>query len=122
MKAWEAGTNDTSATDSDPTGGGAAGNNMVMVSSNEWDSGSAGGDGNLTALTQYVSATSGDTRVTAFGFDFRDRKMACNMTTMPQPGTPTRSFAAVYDAWLRKTGIDSGESPAGQYQYDGRNR
>jgi hypothetical protein len=69
------GTNDTGATDSDPTGGGAAGNNMVMVTSNQYDGGVAGGDGNLTQVTQYVSATSGDTRVTAFGYDFRDRKI-----------------------------------------------
>jgi YD repeat-containing protein len=72
------GTNDTGATDLDPTGGGAAGNNMVKVSSNDYDGGSAGGDGNLTQVTQYVSATSGDTRVTGYGYDFRDRQV--NMT------------------------------------------
>jgi RHS repeat-associated protein len=66
------GTNDTGATDSDPTGGGAAGNNMVIVTANQYDGGSAGGDGNLTAVTRYASAT--DTRVTGFDFDFRDRR------------------------------------------------
>ena len=70
------GTNDTGATDSDPTGGGAAGNNMVMVTANQYDGGSAGGDGNLTQQTHYVSATSGDTRVTGFGYDFRDRRIS----------------------------------------------
>jgi RHS repeat-associated protein len=68
------GTNDTGATDSDPTGGGAAGNNMVQIAANQYDGGSAGGDGNLTQQTQYVSATSGDTRITTFGYDFRDRR------------------------------------------------
>jgi hypothetical protein len=31
------GTDDTGATDSDPTGGGATGNNMVLISENEFD-------------------------------------------------------------------------------------
>ena len=43
------GTNDTGATNSDPTGGGAAGNNMVQVTGNQYDNGAAGGDNNLTA-------------------------------------------------------------------------
>lgn len=68
------GTNDTSATDSDPTGSGASGNNMVKVSEKQYDGGSAGGDGNLTQVTQYVSGTSGDTRVTAYGYDWRNRQ------------------------------------------------
>jgi RHS repeat-associated protein len=65
------GTNDTGATDSDPTGGGASGNNMVLATENEYDGGSAGGDGNRTKVTQYVDA--GTTRVTANGFDWRNR-------------------------------------------------
>jgi RHS repeat-associated protein len=47
---------------------------------------------------------------------------AGNMTTMPQPGTPTSPFDAAYDAWNRMTGVDAAGSPVGQYQYDGRNR
>ena len=46
------GTNDTGATESDPTGGGATGNNMVQVTENEYDGGSAGGDNHLTQQTQ----------------------------------------------------------------------
>ena len=65
------GTNDTGATDSNPAGSGSP-NNMVQVTANQYDGGSAGGDGNLTQQTQYASAT--DTRVTNFGFDFRDRQ------------------------------------------------
>ena len=67
------GTDDTGATDSNPAGSGSP-NNMVMVTQNQWDGGSDGGDHNLTQQTQYVSATSGDTRVTSFGYDFRDRR------------------------------------------------
>jgi hypothetical protein len=72
------GTDDIGATDTDPTGGGAAGNSMVIIVSNVYDGGSGGGDGNLTQTTQYVSATSGDTRVSNYGYDFRDRMI--NMT------------------------------------------
>ena len=67
------GTNDTGATDSDPTGGGATGNNMVLVSENEFDGGSAGGYGNLTKVTQHVDA--GTTRVTSMSYDFRGRRI-----------------------------------------------
>lgn len=45
------GTDDTGATESDPTGGSASGNNMVKVSENAYDGGSAGGDGLLTSVT-----------------------------------------------------------------------
>ncbi len=60
------------ATDSDPTGGGATGNNMVQVSANQYDGGSAGGDNNLTQQTRYVD--SGTSRVTTFLYDWRDRR------------------------------------------------
>jgi len=48
------GTNDTGATESDPTGGGASGNNMVLVTEYEYDGGSAGGDNHLTQQAQYL--------------------------------------------------------------------
>lgn len=68
------GTNDDGATESDPTGGGSdPDNNMVLVTANEYDGGNKGGDGNLTSQTQYVTAA--DTRVTTFGFDWRDRRI-----------------------------------------------
>jgi RHS repeat-associated protein len=47
-------------------------NNMVQVTANQWDGGSAGGDHNLTQQTQYTSSTA--TRVTSFGYDWRDRR------------------------------------------------
>jgi RHS repeat-associated protein len=68
------GTDDTGATQSDPSGGGATGNNMVIVTANQYDGGNAGGDGNLTQETQYVTAS--DTRVTSFEYDWRDRQTA----------------------------------------------
>jgi hypothetical protein len=48
------GTNDNGATAEDPTGGGASGNNMVIVTENEFDEGIDGGDNNLTTQTHYV--------------------------------------------------------------------
>ncbi len=67
------GTNDNGATDQDPSGGGASGNNMVLVTGNVYDGGAAGGDGNLTQQTQYAAAS--DARVTSFTYDFRDRRV-----------------------------------------------
>jgi len=47
-------------------------NNMVQVSASVYDSGSAGGDGNLTTATLYAAAS--DTRLTVYTYDFRNRK------------------------------------------------
>lgn len=54
--AWKVfvGTNDNGATATDPTGGGASGNNMVLVSQYEYDDGQDGGDNLLTEVTQFV--------------------------------------------------------------------
>lgn len=67
------GTDDTGATDSNPAGSGAP-NNMVIVTANQYDGGAAGGDGTLTQVTQYAAAS--DTRVTAFTYDFRNRRVS----------------------------------------------
>ena len=69
------GTDNTGATETDPTGGGAdPNNNMVLVTSYQYDHGQAGGDGNLTEQTQYVSDS--ETRVTDFVYDWRNRRTA----------------------------------------------
>ncbi len=67
------GTDDTSATDSDPTGGGASGNNMVQLSAHEYDNGNEGENGLKTKATQKVNATSGDDRVIEIEYDWRNR-------------------------------------------------
>jgi RHS repeat-associated protein len=71
VKSVWIGTNDTGATDSNPAGSGSP-NNMVKVSENQYDGGSAGGDGNLTQVTQYADGS--DTRITTYGYDFRNRQ------------------------------------------------
>ena len=48
------GTNDTGATNTDPTGGGIAPNNMLPVVLNVYDNGVEGGDNNLTQMTKKV--------------------------------------------------------------------
>ena len=71
LENWT-GTNDNGATEGDPSGGGAPGNNMVKVESNEYDGNAAGGDGNLTRNTKYQDAATA--RVTNYGYDFRNRQ------------------------------------------------
>jgi len=68
------GTNDNGATSTDPTGGGASGNNMVQVTGLVYDNGLAGGDSNVTQQTAYVDATGTNDRVTTFLYDFRNRR------------------------------------------------
>jgi hypothetical protein len=98
------GTNDNGATDSDPTGGGAAGNNMVQVVANEYDGGSAGGDGNLTQQTQYVDALT--TRVTAYEYDFRNRRIVTD-------GEIDFYEELVYDNLSQVTRVDRRDTSAG---------
>ncbi|MEZ6129153.1 MAG: hypothetical protein R3C59_10765 [Planctomycetaceae bacterium] len=69
--AWS-GTDDTGATSTDPTGGGATGNNMVQVTGMQYDGGSDGGNGNLTQQTAYVDGST--TRITTMTYDWRDRR------------------------------------------------
>ncbi len=74
LAQWS-GTNDAGATDDDPSGEGAPGNNMVPVTLNEYDEGEDGGDGNLTEIKAPVDANSANDRVTNFAYDFRDRQV-----------------------------------------------
>jgi YD repeat-containing protein len=67
------GTDDTGATPTDPTGGGAQGNNMKLIEGKQFDQGNDGGDNNLTQLTQPVSGST--QRVTNFVYDWRNRQI-----------------------------------------------
>ncbi|NNJ26204.1 hypothetical protein LzC2_22850 [Planctomycetes bacterium LzC2] len=68
------GTDDAGATATDPTGGGALGNDMVLLSENQYDDGLDGGDGNLTRVTAFVDDAT--TRVTRYEYDWRNRQVA----------------------------------------------
>ena len=61
------GTNDTGATDADPTGNHTAGNNMVEVSSATYDA-----DGNQLTSTSYADASTSYT--TTYQYDWRNRQ------------------------------------------------
>jgi hypothetical protein len=73
LETW-VGTNDVGATEADPSGGGANGNNMVKVEAYEYDENGAGGNGNRTKMTRYENAFT--TRVTNYLHDFRNRQIA----------------------------------------------
>jgi YD repeat-containing protein len=70
VAAW-VGTNDTGATPADPSGGGAAGNNMVQVDARQYDCGAPGGNGWLTQVVAFTGAA--EMRITTFDYDFRGR-------------------------------------------------
>ena len=89
------GADDTGATDADPTGGNAPGNNMVRVAGYQYD-----GSGNLTQATQYVDA--GTTRTTTYGYDWRNRRV----TTTTSDGATTYITQDTLDNLGRATRTD----------------
>lgn len=66
------GTNDTAATQADPSGGGDPLNNMRLVEQRVYDGGSFG-SGLLTELRRPVDAVTANDRVTTYTYDDRDR-------------------------------------------------
>lgn len=70
------GLNDVGATNDDPSGGGAPGNDMKPVWLGQYDGGDDGEDGNLTLVTQPVNDDSALDRVTSMTYDFRDRQVS----------------------------------------------
>ena len=113
------GTDDTGATDANPAGSGSP-NNMVKVTENQYDGGSDQADGTLTQVTQYASAT--DTRVTAYGYDWRDRRTS-------QDGEVDLYEQYTYDNLDRLTQTDRRDTTSGgnligrtQIKYDDRGR
>src|SRR5258708_15707360 len=87
------GTDDGGATDSDPTGSGTPGNNMALVSAQEYAGGQPGGDGDPTKTTLPVDASSANDRITLYGYDFRSRRT----TTTTTDGTITWIATTTYD-------------------------
>ena len=96
------GTSDTDATNADPTGGSASGNNMVLLAENQYDGGgcSCGANGNITQTTRYVDAST--TRVTSYTYDWRDRRL----TSSTSDGTTTYIRQNTYDNLNRVTQTD----------------
>jgi len=87
------GTDDRGAIENDPTGGGTPGNNMVLVTAQEYDDGQPAGDGNLTKTTLPVDANSANDRITLYGYDYLGRRT----TTTATDGTTTWISITAYD-------------------------
>ena len=96
------GTNDAGATDADPTGSHASGNNMVQITGQQFDA-----DGNLTQVSQYVDATT--TRVTNYGYDWRDRQV----TTTTSDDANTYLTQSILDNQGRVVEVDRFYTPSG---------
>ena len=47
---------------------------------------------------------------------------AGNMTTIPQPGDPTQSYTATYDAWNRLVKLEDSQDTVAEYIFDGAKR
>ena len=67
------GTNDSGATAGDPSGGGAAGNDLVKVEAREYDRDASGGNGWLTEIVAFSGPA--ETRVTTQDYDYRGRRV-----------------------------------------------
>ena len=96
LSTW-VGTADAGASDNSPNDGLTSpdsDNNMLEVSSDQYDGGSDGGDGNLTESKAYVDATPDDARETLYGSDWRDRPLwtMVNDGTVGTPGRYTFTF------------------------------
>ncbi|NQT15552.1 MAG: RHS repeat-associated core domain-containing protein, partial [Planctomycetes bacterium] len=111
------GTDDTGASDTDPTGGsssGSAGNNMVLVTENEYYDGAVTGCGTqLTLSTQHVDDAT--TRVTSNEYDWRGRHTGVSgeedlyqRTTFDNLDRPIR--IETYDTNASGTLLSRGES------------
>jgi hypothetical protein len=114
------GTDDTGATPSDPTGGGATGNNMVLVTENQYDGGVAGGDNLLTSVTQHVDGST--TRVTSFGYDWRNRRIESDGEVDFFEQTFYDNLDRVIQVDRRDTDAESNLIARNVTQYDDRGR
>jgi RHS repeat-associated protein len=113
ISTWT-GTNDSGATDQDPSGGGDPNNNMTQLSLNVYDgSGDVGGVGNsnLTQVTQFPNDGTPD-RVTQNYYDWRNRLVATKAGVQSSEDTTTHR-PIIY------TEYNNLSQPIAQEQYDG---
>jgi RHS repeat-associated protein len=76
---------------------------------------------NQTRTANTVNEITGITNTASSNWVAPAYDAAGNMTTMPQPGTPTSSYGAIYDAWNRLVTITDAGNNLQKYQYDARN-
>jgi RHS repeat-associated protein len=100
--------------------------NLQPISTNEYDGGAAGGDGNLTKVTHLVDSNSGNNRVILFRYDWRNRQTE----TEANDGTRTIISRRTYDNRGNVTQVDEFQTsitPANRINraqsfFDARNR
>jgi RHS repeat-associated protein len=112
LSTW-VGTDDTDATESDPTGASATGNNMVKVDESQYDGGGMG-DGNLTQETQYPGGSAPD-RVSQYYYDWRDRLVATKPAVESSEATSDNTHFITY------SDLDNLGEVTGTSVYDGDN-
>ncbi|MEJ7605168.1 MAG: hypothetical protein WKF37_02630 [Bryobacteraceae bacterium] len=113
------GTNATGATSTDPSNGGAGGNNMTKVISYEYDGGADKGDHLVTQTIYHAAGTdpngspNADQRINTFSYDFRNRvsSAACRLTSA-SPITST-VYGYNYDLQNRTTRVTVSHSVSG---------
>lgn len=109
------GTDDTGAIDSDPTGGGAAGNNMRKVSFNAYG-GLTGQDGYVAAVTRYPDGTGLNDRTTSFSYDYRGRRLSA----AGGGATDNYTLKYTYDDLNRVTRVERYHTPSNTDILNGR--
>ncbi|MEX2579015.1 MAG: hypothetical protein WD342_08150 [Verrucomicrobiales bacterium] len=97
------GTDDTGATPSDPTGGGATGNNMVKTLALEYDNGDFDGNGLLTKETRPVDGTPANDQIVEYVYDYR----TLMVERKTSDGTTTYLTAYTYDNFGKVIQTDS---------------
>ncbi|WP_425395007.1 RHS repeat-associated core domain-containing protein [Aeoliella sp.] len=119
------GTNDTGASQSDPSNGGTSPNNMLPVVLNEFDNGQDGHDGLLTQATRPVDTNSANDRDTDYAYDWRDRLIS----TTIDDGTDTFRTSLLLDnlgrtteAYQYREGSPDALIAQGATHYDNRGR
>ncbi|MEZ6129144.1 MAG: RHS repeat-associated core domain-containing protein [Planctomycetaceae bacterium] len=86
------------------------------------DNGNGTWDLNQSRTSNDVNEITNITETTGSSWVTPAYSAAGNMTTMPQPATPTSSYTATYDAWSRLVKIADGSNTVSEYQYDGAKR
>jgi len=89
----------------------------VLLSENQYDHGSDGGDGNLTSQTQYVSDT--ETRVTDFAYDWRNRQIDQAFNVLRQEPAGAMEYQTFeYDSLGRRVSATNPLDESTLYSFD----
>jgi RHS repeat-associated protein len=121
LSSW-LGTDDTGATETDPTGGGTTGNNMVQTEAFDYDLGSAGGDASLTSVIRSQDASSSNDRTTQYAYDFRNRRISATGELSFYEAYSLDNLGNVIQIDRRNTNGAGTLIGRREFKYDARNR